>query len=252
MKFYKGFNKDLQCMPNGKVFQYEIGKTYEEESAMLCDHGFHACSVPMDVLSYYPPNAGNRYCEVELEGLVDGRSNDSKRCGTKITIGAEIGIPGLVKAHVEYVKENLNTAKKQEIMDGYCSAATNTGNRSVATNTGDYSAATNTGNRSVATNTGYCSAATNTGDYSAATNTGNQSVATNTGDCSAAEVTGADSVAIVTGKESKARGAIGCWLVLTERDENFVIRSMACVKVDNITVKENTWYTLHDGKIIEA
>lgn len=30
MKYYKGFNKDLQCTPDGKVFQYEIGKEFVE------------------------------------------------------------------------------------------------------------------------------------------------------------------------------------------------------------------------------
>ena len=29
MKAYKGFNKDMTCNPNGKVFQFEEGKTYE-------------------------------------------------------------------------------------------------------------------------------------------------------------------------------------------------------------------------------
>lgn len=59
----------------------------------------------------------------------------------------------------------------------------------------------------------------NTGDWSAATNTGTQSAATNTGDWSAATVGGAESIAVVTGYGSKAKGAVGCWLVLTERDE---------------------------------
>lgn len=58
---------------------------------------------------------------------------------------------------------------------------------------------------------------TNTGDCSAATNTGDLSAAINTGDCSAATVVGKDSVAIVTGRDGRARGALGCWIVLTER-----------------------------------
>ena len=39
---YKGFNSKLQCTPNGKVYQYEVGKTYEEPNADLCSSGFHA------------------------------------------------------------------------------------------------------------------------------------------------------------------------------------------------------------------
>ena len=148
---------------------------------------------------------------------------------------------------------------------GYQSAATNTGYQSAATNTGDYSAATNTGDRSAATNTGYQSAATNTGDYSAATNTGDysaatntgyQSAATNTGNQSAAKVDGKESIAIVTGIGSKACGALGCWLVLTERGgwngETYPIKEVKAVRVDGKTIKPNTWYKLKDGQIIET
>ena len=139
---------------------------------------------------------------------------------------------------------------------GYQSAATNTGYRSSATNTGNRSAATNTGNQSAATNTGNRSAATNTGDRSAATNTGNQSAATNTGYQSAATVEGKESVAIVTGKDSIARGALGCWIVLTERgdlDENiYPIKEVKAFKVDGVNIKENTFYRLVDGKPVEV
>ena len=148
---------------------------------------------------------------------------------------------------------------------GYCSAATNTGNRSAATNTGnysaatntgDYSAATNTGDYSAATNTGYYSAATNAGDYSAATNTGDCSAATNTGYCSAAKVDGKESVAVVTGRGSKASGALGCWLVLTERGEwdgnTYPIKEVRAVKVDGETIMPDTWYQLTDGEVREV
>ena len=139
---------------------------------------------------------------------------------------------------------------------GYYSAATNTGDRSAATNTGDCSAATNTGDCSAATNTGDCSAATNTGNCSAATNTGYYSAATNTGNRSAANVEGKESVAIVTGKDSKAKGSLGCWLVLTERGEwdgkGYPIKEVKAFKVDGDKVKADTWYKLVDGEPIEV
>ena len=93
------------------------------------------------------------------------------------------------------------------------------------------------------TNTGYYSAATNTGDYSAATNTGNSS---------AAKVEGKESIAIVTGKDSKACGALGCWLVLAERNECNDVIEVKAVRVDGETIKENTWYKLKNGQIIET
>lgn len=51
IKAYKGFDKDLKC----RDFQYEIGKTYEEPTAELCNSGFHACEYPLDVFAYYAP-----------------------------------------------------------------------------------------------------------------------------------------------------------------------------------------------------
>ena len=139
---------------------------------------------------------------------------------------------------------------------GNFSAVTNTGDCSAATNTGDWSAATNTGNRSAATNTGNFSAATNTGYWSAATNTGDCSAATNTGDFSASIVEGKDSIAIVTGNGSKAKGSLGCWIVLTEREdwngETYPIKEVKAFKVDGKTIKENTYYKLIDGEPVET
>ena len=277
MKCFKGFDKDLKC----RDFQYEIGKEYTEEKADICNCGFHACEFPMDVFGYYPPS-DSRYCEVDLEENGQKSSDDSKRVGKKISVKAEIGIAGIIKAGVEYIKEQVNWEDDKATNTGNQSAATNTGDRSAATNTGNQSAATNTGyqsaatntgNRSAATNTGYQSAATNTGNWSAATNTGNRSAATNTGnqsaatntgtrsaatntgDQSAAIVEGKESIALATGINSKAKGKIGCFIVLAEWKEinyEYHIVDVKSAKVDGENIKEDTFYTLKDGKFVEA
>ena len=94
----------------------------------------------------------------------------------------------------------------------------------------------------------------NTGYQSAATNTGDRSAATNTGDYSAAEVTGKESIAIVTGKDSKAKGGIGCWIVLTERGEwdgnVYPIKEVKAVRVDGKIIKSNTYYKLINSEVI--
>lgn len=146
MKMYKGFDKNLKC----RDFQYEIGKTYEEPTAELCEKGFHACEYPLDVFGYYAPGDMSRYCEVDLDDVSDKKSNvDSKRCGKKIAVKAEIGIAGLVKAAVDFVMENIKDENK-EANTGDFSASTNTGNYSASTNTGDYSKADVSGKESVA------------------------------------------------------------------------------------------------------
>ena len=225
MKMYKGFDKDLKC----RDFQYEVGNTYEEPTAELCEKGFHACEYPLDVFKYYAPGNMSRYCEVDLDEVSGKKAvEDSKRCGKKIAVKAEIGIAGLVKAAVDIVMENIGDENKES----------NTGNCSASTNTGDYSASTNTGFRS---------ASTNTGNYSASTNTGFRSKA---------NVSGKESVAAALGIESKAKGVLGCWIVLAEwrRDENFNWhrKDVQCFKVDGETVKPNTWYTLKDGRPVEV
>ena len=278
IKSYKGMDKDMRC----RGFQYEVGKTYETEHAVACECGFHACESPLDVLNYYPPCDGNRYFAVKQSGTLSRKDDDSKVASTKLTIGAEIGIPGLAKAHVEWVKEHLgkdavktntryrsaatNTGNQSAATNtgdysaatstGDYSAATSTGDQSAATNTGDYSAATNTGYRSAATNTGYRSAATSTGDQSAATNTGNRSAATSTGDQSAAEVSGKASVAISIGTDSKARADIGSAICLVERGdwdgEKYPILNIKAVKIDGKRYKPNVWYRLKNGKVVAA
>ena len=231
MKLYKGFDKDLKC----RGHQFEVGKEYEEEKADICNCGFHACENPLDVFGYYPP-ADSRYCEVDLD-VNDQKSNDSKRVGKHIKINAEIGLPGLIKAGVEYTKDQVDWEHAKVSNTGYQSAATNTGYQSAATNTGGRSAATNTGNRS---------AATNTGDRSAATNTGNRSAAT---------VTGKESVAMAVGYDSKAKGALGCYIVLAEWkqiDGEYHIVDVKSAKVDGETIKADTFYKLIDGKFVEV
>lgn len=205
MKCFKGFDKDLKC----RDFHYEIGKEYTEEKADICNCGFHACEFPMDVFGYYPPS-DSRYCEVELEENGQKSSDDSKRVGKKISVKAEIGIAGIIKVGVEYIKEQVDWEDDK---------ATNTGDQSAATNTGDYSAATNTGNKS------------------------------------AAIVEGKESIALATGIKSKAKGKIGCFIVLTEWKEinnEYHIVDIKSAKVDGENIKEDTFYMLKDGKFVEV
>lgn len=141
MKYYKGFNKDMQC----RGFQYEEGKTYGTDTAKLCNAGFHACECPLDVFEYYFPtdDKGNlqKFHEVELDDISNEWDGNTKVCAKKITIGAELNFLGLAKAHIEWVKSQVKT------------------DNGTAAENKDYSAASNTGDCSAASNTGYCSIA---------------------------------------------------------------------------------------------
>ena len=260
MKTYKGFDKDLKC----RGFQYEIGKEYETENAECCKTGFHACEYPLDCLNYYEPTT-SRYCEVEQSGEISKRNDeDTKVSSTKIKIGAEIGLAGLIKASIEYIKERATKKCKGSCLRSDRSVASNSGYRSVASNSGDSSVASNSGDRSVASNSGYSSVASNSGDSSVASNSGDssvasnsgyRSVASNSGYSSVAEVKNNESVACALGIKSKAKGKIGCWLVISEWkfiDYTWHRVDTQCVKVDGVNIKEDTYYTLKDGKFVEV
>ena len=131
MKMYKGFDKNLKC----RDFQYDIGKTYTEDKAELCEAGFHACEHPLDCLNYYKPGE-SRYCEVDLDDVTDEHRDDSKRVGKKITVRGEIGIAGLVKAAVNI---GIEEAKSKT-----------TGNEAHAATTGDGAHAEVSGKEAIA------------------------------------------------------------------------------------------------------
>lgn len=76
-----------------------------------------------------------------------------------------------------------------------------------------------------------------------------------TGDQGAASATGKESIALAAGKNCKAKGALGCWIVLTERGEwngnTYPTISVKAFKVDGKSIKEDTFYTLINGEAVK-
>ena len=227
MKTYKGFNKDMTAK-NG--FQYEEGKEYEEEKAVACECGFHACEYPLDCFGYYSPGS-SVYHLVEQSGEFSKNSDDSKVASTKIKIGAEISIAGLVKAAIEYTKERTEPE---------CDA---------------------TGNCGASSATGYKGASSATGDYGASSATGNCGASSATGYKGVAVAGDPESIAIAWGYKGKAKGVFGSYLVLADwegneriywRQELWSLKGAKMVRVDGEKIKADTWYTMKNGEIVEA
>jgi hypothetical protein len=219
---YKGFDKDLKCHGG---FQYEIGKEYEQESALVCDHGFHACEMPLHVFNHFAPGNGSRYCVVEQSGEISKReeSDDSKLASSKIKIGAEIGIPGLVKAQIEYVRSRCTNEHNAE--PGKAATAGSYG----AATAGSYGAAT-AGDSGAAT-AGYRGAATSRGIVSV----------------------GKNGSGLVRGNDVRIKGGIGSVLVIViENCNDYDIKEWTSFIVDGDKYKPDTWYTLRNGDIVEA
>ena len=225
---YKAMDKNMQC--RGK--QYEVGKTYHEDKADCRHAGMHACENPLDVLHYYPLKDSPRFFEVECGGDVDKSRADSKLACTELTVKGEVNFAGLVKATVNAV---FNRVKGKEPFSS-----------------GDYSTAGSSGDYSTAGSSGDYSTAGTSGDYSTAGTSGYGSTAAATGSYCRAKADGKDSIAIANGAHSKARGARGCYLVLTEYDDDGHMICAKMAKVDGSVIKENVWYTLKNGEFVEC
>lgn len=194
--------------------QYEIGKTYHEDKADCCHAGMHACENPLDVLHYYPLKDSPRFFEVECGGDVDKSREDSKLACTELAVKGEVNFAGLVKATVNAV---FNRVKGKEPFSS--------GNYSTAGSSGDYSTAGSSGNYSTAAATGaYCSA----------------------------KADGKDSIAVVNGACGKACGALGCYLVLTEYDDDGRMICAKMARVDGSAIRENVYYILKNGEFVEV
>lgn len=175
-----------------------------KKQADVCNSGFHACEYPLDCFYYYSPNC-SVYREVEQEGEFSKRNNgDSKIASTKIKIGAQINIAGLVKAAIEYTTERVKKEADSDESHGASSA---------------------------------------------------------TGDKGASSATDPESIAVAWGYHGKARGVKGAYLVLAdwEGDEKYYweqdkwrLKGAEMVRVDGEKIKENIWYTMVNGKVVEV
>ena len=252
---YKAMNPDMTC--RGK--KYEVGKTYFEDKADCCNEGMHACENPFEALRYYPMKDNPRFFEVECGGEISKSDEGSKLACTELTVRGELNFAGMLKATLDAVFRRVKDKKPFSSGDystagssGYYSTAGSSGDYSTAGSSGNYSTAGSSGYYSTAGSSGYSSTAGSSGYYSTAGSSGDSSTAAATGSHCRAKAEGDNSIAVANGRKSKARGAMGCYLVLTEYDDdrNFLWAKMA--RVDGSTVKENVWYTLQDGEFVKA
>ena len=279
---YKAMDKNMMCRDK----QYEVGKTYTEPEADCCHAGMHACENPLDVLHYYPLKDSPRFFEVECGGNVDKSGNGSKLSCTELTVKGEVNFAGLVRATVNAV---FNRVKGKEPFSSGCSStagssgnsstagssgcsstagssgnsstagssgdystAGSSGYYSTAGSSGDYSTAGSSGDYSTAGSSGYYSTAGSSGYYSTAGSSGCSSTAAATGAYCRAKADGKDNIAVANGAHSKARGTLGCYLVLTEYDDDGHMICAKMARVDGSAIRENVYYTLKNGEFVEA
>ena len=247
IKVYKGTDKDMKC----RDFQYELGKTVTDDGAVRCGgKGFHSCDAPFDVLRYYPMRNGNRFFEAEAGGEIDRTgADDSKLASSELTLKAELGIPGLVRAQIAY------TRKKAE-------SGTAGGNYSNLAG-GNYSNLAG-GDDSNLAGGNYSNLAGGDGSNLAGGYRSNLAggYRSNLAGGDDSNLAGGDDSNLAGGKSCLLVGRNGCKakakknsvLVLTEwawvKDEYVPV----CVKaeiVDGVRIKEDVFYTLKNGELVE-
>ena len=255
---YKGFDKNWQC----RGFQFQIGKTYEHKGLVKrCTSGFHSCEFPLHVFDHYPPGE-SVFAVVEASGSIDRETDgDTKLASAKLHIKAELKIPELVTAVIQWITDQCDPVKaKHSTGDqsassatGFRSASSVTGFQSASSVTGDQSASSATGDQSASSATGFRSASSATGDRSASSVTGFQSASSATGDQSASNVKGKNSVAMNIGVLGKAMASEGGAIVLCNHDAGRNIRHIRASKVGENGIKPDVWYRLNEaGEFVEV
>ena len=217
---YKAFNADWTC--RGHLF--EIGKAYDHAGKVVpCQSGFHACTVPFDVWSYYP--GATALARVTCADPVY-HNEDSKVATARLTIEASLTLSDWIKAQAQSV---IDLCKKAV-------GALAGKDKESAAATGNYGHAAATGN------------------YGHAAATGESGHAAATGNCGHAAATGEKAVAAAIGIDGRAKAAAGGAIMLAEFEPypSFAIKAVFASKVGENGIKPDTWYRLVDGKPVEV
>ena len=248
---YKGFDKNMQC----RGFQFEEGKEYECEDAIICEKGFHFCENPLDVWDYYGPSDGNLFAEVTGSGMVVDHNKDSKKSSTKIKINAKLSLAGFIKASVDFLLSKSKEDKNVNAASGNYSKLAASGNYSKLAASGNYSKLAASGDSSQLAASGDSSQLAASGNYSKLAASGDSSKLAASGDSSKLEMSGADSVGASIGIGNTIKGVTGCWITLAEweydkQKKRYIPVCVKSAQIDGKTIKADTWYCLNNGEFV--
>lgn len=123
---YKAFNSKLQATLGRGVFQFEEGKTYEEDECKCAHNGFHCAENPLCALSYYR-SMDTRFFIVKAEGDINQDGVASRISCTKLTLVKEIDRIQLATHACLYIQKypDRDTENSTYVMDqrGRCDTA---------------------------------------------------------------------------------------------------------------------------------
>jgi hypothetical protein len=157
-----------------------------------------------------------------------------------------------------------HSARGSASSTGERGSASSAGESGSASSTGWSGSASSAGESGSASSTGWSGSASSTGESGSASSTGARGSASSTGWSGSASSTGARGSASSSGKygtacsfgiEGKASGSVGNFIILAEwkyADCTWKRIAIGMAKVDGKKIKADTFYTLKDGKFVEA
>ena len=269
-KGFKAFTPGLVC--KGK--QYAENTDFEEAGGDICGKGMmHYCVNPFDCLDYYPLIGANGEPSdfAAVEALEPPVTDDGRKFATKkLHIGLRLGLPGFVKACVDFMKvQTIDNMPKSDLDIGSSGNAAQIGSSGYAAKIGSsgYSAKIgssgnaaqigSSGDAAQIGSSGYAAKIGSSGYSAQIGSSGNAAQIGSSGYAAKIESTGEDSVICCAGHSSKVKAKIGSWVTLSEwKYSDKKERSVPiCVKtefVDGVRIKPDTWYELVAGEFREV
>lgn len=210
---YKAFEPGMIC--KGK--QYQENTDYEEEGGKICEKGMmHYCVNPFDVLNFYPlvNDSGKVSDFAAVKSLEEPVSGDDGKFATKkLHIGVKLGLPGFVKACIDYLEE--------ETIGKAPNSTVSSGDSAKIGSSGSYA---NIGS---------------SGNYAQIESSGEDSVICCSGDASVVKAKLGSWITLAEWEYSEAKN--GC-----------VPKCVKTEYVDGERIEADTWYKLIDGEFTEV
>ena len=282
---YKAFEPGMIC--KGK--QYQENTDYEEEGGEICEKGMmHYFVNPFEVLNFYPlvNDSGKVSDFAAVKSLEEPVSGDNGKFATKkLHIGVKLGLPGFVKACIDYLKEEtIVNAPNSTVSSGdYAKIGSSgdsaqigsSGNYDQIGSSGDYAQIGSSGDYAQIGSSGNSAQIGSSGDYAKIGSSGNYAKIGSSGDSAQIgssgncaqigssgyyaqiESAGEDSVICCAGHGSAVNAKAGSWITLAEWEYSEAKNGCVpkCVKteyVDGERIKADTWYKLIDGEFTEV
>ena len=255
---YKAFEPGMIC--KGK--QYQENTDYEEEGGKICEKGMmHYCVNPFDVLNFYPlvNDSGKVSDFATVKSLEEPVSGDNGKFATKkLHIGVKLGLPGFVKACIDYLKEEtIGNAPNSTVSSGDSAKIGSSGNSAKIGSSGDSAKIGSSGYYAKIGSSGDSAQISSSGNSARIGSSGNSAKIGSSGYSAQIESAGEDSVICCAGHDSAVKAKAGSWITLAEWEysegkHGCVPKFVKTEYVDGERIKADTWYKLIDGEFTEV